>query len=114
MKPQTKKIIAIAALSLIICAANSQQKKSVTPSWVSDKGYWVVESNIHNSKNEIVRFYNNENSLIYMETLTGRKLDTDKRKVKMKLKKALETAMDLYGQHKEPAEIRGYVVKILK
>ncbi|MGH2564523.1 MAG: hypothetical protein ACRDE5_08420 [Ginsengibacter sp.] len=114
MKQQAKKIIAIVILCLAINTTYSQQKSSITPGWVSDKGYWVVESNIHNSKNHIVRFYNNEDQLIYIENLTGTKLNTDKRKVKMKLKKALETAMNLYEQHKEASEIKSYVVKILR
>lgn len=114
MKSQTKKIVVIASLCLIICAGYSQQKSQITPSWVSDRGYWVVESNIHEPMKHVVRFYNNEDQLIYTENLAGVKLNTDKRKVKMKLKKALEAAMNLYQQHKEPAVISDYVVKILK
>lgn len=114
MKSQAKKIVALAALCLIIFAAYSQQKNPAAPKWVSDKGYWVVESNIHSPMYHIVRFYTNEDQLIYTENLTGTKLNTDKRKTKMKLKKALEAAINLYSQHKELAEIRDYVVKILK
>lgn len=114
MKQQVKKIIAIVGLCLAINVTYSQKNASFAPKWVSDKGYWVVESKIHNSKNHIVRFYNNEDQLIYTESLTGTKLNTDKKKVKMKLKKALEAAVDLYAQHKESAEIRDYVIKILK
>ena len=62
------------------------------PAWVSEKGYWVVESNFHTPHSHTVFFYNNENQLMYKETLDGIKLNPEKRKIKMKLKKALETA----------------------
>lgn len=114
MKQHVKKIVVVAILSLIISATYSQSKVSNTAQWASDKGYWMVESNIHDPLNHIVRFYNNENELIYTEYLKGVKLNVDKRKVKMKLKKALDATMKLYVQHREPAEIRDYVVKILK
>jgi hypothetical protein len=69
------------------------QNSRGTPRWVSEKGYWVVESNIHSPKKHIIRFYNNENSLVYTETLTNVKLNPYKRKTKMKLKKILESSV---------------------
>ena len=62
------------------------------PAWVSEIGYWVVESNTHSPSRHIVLFYNNDNVLMYKETLEGIKLDPQKRRVKMKLKKALEAS----------------------
>lgn len=64
-----------------------------TPKWVSEKGYWVVEGNVKTPLDHTIRFYNNENMLVYTESLKGMKLNTNKRKVKMKLKKALESAI---------------------
>lgn len=82
------------SVSLAAQPAVTRKEKSRArmPAWVSDKGYWVVESNIHQPGYHTVFFYDNENSLMYKETLQGVKLNTEKRSVKMKLKKALETS----------------------
>ncbi|HWC53171.1 MAG TPA: hypothetical protein VG676_06280 [Chitinophagaceae bacterium] len=114
MKQQLKKIVALVILSCIMGATHSQIKSYHTAPWVSDKGYWVVESTIQDPLSHIVRFYNNDNELILTEYLKGVKLNIDKRKTKMRLKEALETAEALYTQHRAPSEIRDYVTKILR
>jgi hypothetical protein len=114
MAQQIKKITIAIILSFLISATYSQNKVRSAPRWTSDKGYWMVESNIHDRLYHIVRFYNNGNELVYTEHLNGVKLNIHKRKTKMKLKKALDAAMELYVQHRKPAEIRNYVVRILK
>jgi hypothetical protein len=70
-----------------------QKKRPNFPAWVSEKGYWVVESNINTPLDHVVSFYDNDNTLIYKETLQGVKINPEKRKVKMKLKKILESAV---------------------
>jgi hypothetical protein len=72
--------------------AKAGKARPGVPAWVSEKGYWVVESNIHSPYRHTVFFYNNDNVLMYKESLEGVKLNAEKRKVKMKLKKALETS----------------------
>ena len=74
------------------------------PKWVSEKGYWVVEGNVHTPLNNTIRFYNNDDMLVYTETLNGVKLNINKRKVKMKLKQALETAIIAWESRKEKIE----------
>ena len=85
-------------------AQASALKRSTTkprmPGWVSEKGYWVVETNIHSPKTHIVRFYNNESELMYKETIAGVKMNPENRRVKMKLKKALETAAAIWSDDK--------------
>ncbi|WP_410971329.1 hypothetical protein, partial [Salmonella sp. SAL04269] len=34
-----------------------------TPKWVSEKGYWIIESNIKTPETSIVYFYTNDNTL---------------------------------------------------
>jgi hypothetical protein len=51
----------------------------------------VVESNT--PLDHIIRFYNNDNELLHKETLTGIKLNPERRKVKMELKKVLESSV---------------------
>lgn len=85
----------------------------VVPRWVSEKGYWVVENNINQPKTALVRFYNNENTLVYKEQITGIVLKLNKRRVKMKLKKVLEASVLAWTQH-EPAKDEQRLTVLLK
>ncbi len=52
--------------------ALAQEEPTRTPSvpgWVSDKGYWQVESNIHSPWNSTIYFFNNDRIMVYKETL---------------------------------------------
>jgi hypothetical protein len=113
MKQIIKSWITVTTLSLVVLTSFAQDEKPHTPRWVSDKGYWVVESNIHTPLDHIIRFYTNDNLLIYKETLSGVKLNPDKRKVKMKLKKVLESAVLVWEHKKVPEENKNYVIAIL-
>ena len=68
-------------------------KKTKTPRWVSQKGFWQIQSNINTPDKNIVYFYNNENVLVYKENVDGVVFDLQKKRVKMRLKRALETAI---------------------
>jgi hypothetical protein len=114
MKQTIKTWIAASALVLTTLSSFSQDEKPATPRWVSDKGYWVVESNIHTPLDHIIRFYTNDDVLIYKESLSGVRLKPDKRKVKMKLKKILESSVVAWQQRKTPEENKNYVMAILK
>lgn len=71
----------------------AQEARSALPKWVSEKGYWVVRSNINDRYSHSIWFYNNNNILVYRETVTGTRLNPNKRKVRMKLKRLLESAV---------------------
>jgi hypothetical protein len=114
MKRVIKTWIAIALLGMLSITAAAQEERSKPAPWVSDKGYWVVESNINSPLNHTVWFYNNTGDMIYKESLTGVRLNPDKRKVKMKLKKVLETAVIAWQQHRVPDENKNYVAAVLK
>lgn len=92
---------------------SQQERRPKFPDWVSDKGYWVVESNLNSPLDHIITFYNNDNELLYKETLTGVKLNPEKRKVKMKLKKALESAV-LAWENKKDGQISGEEAALVK
>ena len=64
------------------------------PRWASEKGYWVVESNVKTPGNCIVHFYANEQQLIYTETVIGMVLNTKKRKTLRRLKRALDKVIN--------------------
>jgi len=116
MKQKTKTWVAAIALSFFSFCSFAQEETVVTaaPRWVSDKGYWVVESNIHSPLNHIVWFYNNDNVLIYKEAVTGIKLNEAKRKIKMKLKKVLEASVTAWEQKRVMEENKDYVAAMLK
>jgi hypothetical protein len=65
-----------------------------TPKWVSDKGYWVVESNKQTPKDALVHFYNNEHILVYKEEIRNQKLKLNRTKTLLRLKAALEEAVE--------------------
>jgi hypothetical protein len=119
MTHRRKSWIIIAALILISMgpygqlAAFRNGGKPKFPRWVSDKGYWVVESNINSPKDHIIRFYNTENILVYKETLAGIKLNAQKKKVKMKLKRILESSVKAWEKKKQSLEELARVKSVL-
>jgi hypothetical protein len=84
--------------------------RPASPRWISDKGYWVVESNVKIPKHYIVRFYNNDHVIVYKEEIKGVALKLGKRKVKMQLKKALETSLLAWEKQHEAKENEGWVI----
>jgi len=113
MKQITKTMTGFLFLLMISGTINSQEQDH-TPPWVSDKGFWTTESNIHDPLDHIIRFYTNDGRLFHTEKLSGVKLDVDKRKTKMKLKKALEQTMELYSKQEPAKQISEYLVAYLK
>jgi hypothetical protein len=71
----------------------SQEPQAKKPAWVPEKGYWVVESNIHTPKNSILYFYNLDNVLVYKEEVKGMKIKLTKKKVRLNLKKVLDQSV---------------------
>lgn len=83
----------VAIFTLNYFVAPAQEQKRSGPKWVSEKGYWVVEGNVKAPLTNTIRFYDNNDELIYTEQLEGVKLNVNKRKVRMKLKQVLESAI---------------------
>ena len=86
MKKITTTLIAGLICWLSVLPAMAQQDVTPAPGWVSDKGYWVVESRNDSS---IVYFYDNDSRRMYKEQLAG-VVNTGRRKTKVKLMRALE------------------------
>ncbi len=112
-------LIFITLLSLVTIGAWGQFDESKEggnhkfPRWVSDKGYWVVESNINSPMDHIIRFYTTDNVLVYKETLKGVKLNAERSKVKMKLKKILESSVLAWEKRKQGSEELAWVKAVL-
>ena len=97
---------------LFSIVAVAQQKRPVPG--VSDNGYWVVESNVKTPKTNIIHFYTNNNELVYRETLEGVRLNTNRKKVRIKLQQVLEISLIAWQQNKKVAADMGYVKIKLK
>jgi hypothetical protein len=96
MKKVTKKIIVLAIFTMLSTAMVGRQTQGATPSiprWISDKGYWIVESNIKTPDTSVIYFYNNDNIRVYSEKVNGIILNLEKRKTLMRLKKALDQSL---------------------
>ena len=91
-----KKTILIISAGLIFwlsaLPAKAQEEVRPVPSWVSERGYWVVESNAQCS---VVYFYNNDNHLVYKEQLNT-VVDAGRRRTKLRLTKMLEQAVTVW------------------
>ena len=91
-----KYIHAVLLLSLVSLSAFTQSvtaQSEKLPAWLSEKGYWVIESNVKTPKNCVVHFYNNDHAVIYREKIEGLKLNLNRKKTLMRLKVALEQAL---------------------
>lgn len=90
---KTKWIVTGVIGILLHTAVIAQNKPRPAPEWTSQKGWWMIEGNIHSPKQHIVYFYNNEGILVYKEKLEGVRLNPEKRKLKMQLKQVLEATV---------------------
>jgi hypothetical protein len=96
MKQVLNSIVLVLLLSFVSVISFAQEEEQVVPTkskWVSDKGYWVIESNKSNPKSAVIHFYNNDNTEIYSEQVEGVKLNVAKRKTLKLLKTALEASL---------------------
>lgn len=114
MNPYLRTSIMVVVLAITSHSLPGQVENKELPRWVSGKGYWVIEGNINDPLRHIIWFYNNDNLLVYKETLTGIKLNCDRRKVKMKLRKVLESSIIAWENKKVAEENKQYVAAILQ
>ena len=77
--------------------AQQEEEKPPVPKWVSNQGYWVVESNKKTPKEATVFFYNTDHVLVYKEEIKGQKLKLNKKKTLVRLKAVLEEAVVSYA-----------------
>ena len=84
-----KTIVKIAVLVFFLVSsgmAMAQQEaipsQKKYPKWISDNGFWVVESNVHTPRQQTVFFYNNDAELVYQEKVPDTKLNIQKKKTR--------------------------------
>jgi hypothetical protein len=110
-----KQLLVTLLLGLGIQAAIfAQNKPRNAPEWVSEKGWWVVESNIHAPKQHIVYFYNNDGVLVYKEKIEGLRINPSKKITRMQLKQVLETTVLAWEKQHRLKENEALVVNSLR
>jgi len=90
-----KKAILILTLAIIAHFAQAQKVP------MSNKGYWVIESNKYTPKQSMINFYNLNNELVYQETITGKKVKIDNNRTRKALNNTLELVLE-GKKHSEP------------
>jgi hypothetical protein len=108
MKQVLTSIAFVAIFSIISLVSFAQEEEQQAPpakcKWVSEKGYWVVESNIKSKSSSIIHFYNNNDTEIYSEKVEGKVLNVSKRKTLKLLSKALDASLLAWEKSQKPRE----------
>jgi hypothetical protein len=99
---------------LVQAAAFAQDNQPSSPEWVSAKGWWVVESNVHTPKQHIVYFYNNDGVLVYKEKIDGLRINTARHTTRMQLKQVLESAVLAWENKQQFKDNQALVVNSLR
>jgi len=92
---------ALASFVVIILLLSSNRTLAATadstlPRWLSDKGYWMIESNINSPDTSLVHFFTNDGILLYQERIEGERLDLRKIRIRMQLKRVLHASLVAY------------------
>ena len=74
------------------------QSQSDVPKWMSEKGYWVIQSNLKTPKDATIFFYTPQHELIYKELISGKKINIEKIKTRKHLEKVLNQAITVWGK----------------
>ncbi|MEO6731082.1 MAG: hypothetical protein ABIN01_07680 [Ferruginibacter sp.] len=86
-------LLLIGCVSMVNAQATERNTSPKSPKWVSDKGFWVIETNIKTPRHSIVHFYTNEKQHVYQEQVDNVVLNVKKRRTLMKLKRVLDKVM---------------------
>lgn len=114
-----KKLLILSMALLPLCfdalsqAAPTVELKEI-PNWISEKGYWVTESNLKSPDTCTIFFYNNDHVLVYKERLEGIVLNIKRYKVRMRLKSVLEKSIINFEANKTIAENQSLVANLYR
>ncbi|MEO8416415.1 MAG: hypothetical protein ABI472_22320 [Ginsengibacter sp.] len=93
MKDQLKKLILLGWLFPVSMASYAQGNTMQPLPVQTENEYWVIESNIHTPKVNIVYIYNNHDSLIYKEKIEDTRINTKRKAIIRKLNRAVEKSL---------------------
>ena len=108
-----KQLMVLLIAGLLLQVSIFAQSKG-SPEGVSEKGWWVIESNIHTPKKNIVYFYNNDGVLVYKEKIEGIRINPSHKKTRMQLKQVLESAVVTWEQKHKLQEDQDLVANSLR
>lgn len=117
MKIYFKRIAVSGFVLLFFIACNAQGKKDSTqktPSWVPELGYWVIKSNIHSPRNATVLFYSNDGTLVYEESVSGKKINIRKKRTLKLLKSVLDRSVIAWNEQNPVDMNKGYLARLGK
>lgn len=89
---------------IILCTINASAQKRVSQNPNDPKGFWVIQSNIHSPKTSTVYFYNNHQELIYKELVTGKRININRKKIRIQLNNVLEQSVLSWEKEKVAKE----------
>lgn len=101
-------------LFVFIVAGAYSQKNGKKTNWVSEKGFWMVESNVKTPRSSTIYFFNNDKVLVYKEKVEGVRVKINRPRVRMSLKKILEVSVVAWEQHPVSRENSLLVAAALK
>ena len=93
--------------------AQASTIKERIPKWMSNKGFWVIESNIATPKQAIVYFYNNDKTLVYKEAITAVRININRKKVCKRLEAVLTQTVEDFEKEKVLKENNQLVLNAL-
>jgi hypothetical protein len=106
-------IRSVLATALFIIGSFTVQAQSKKEPIVARDGFWVVET-APKSRQCTVRFYTNDQKLIYQETM-NRRLNIARRQTKQQLNIALEQALFVWtNTHQVPADRQWVAMQFAK
>ena len=112
MKQQLKTGLILSLFMLLTIAGTAQNRSAAETT--SAMGFWVAESNLSSPMDHVLRFYTNNNELVYTETLNGVKLKLAKKKIRVKLKEVLESSILAWQKNKAAESNKNYFAVKLK
>ena len=95
---------------LLTLLASAQSPAPGSPRWASEKGYWIVESNIKTPMQSTVYFYNNDGVLVYKEKVEGVRLRMQQKKTLIRLTSVLEQSISAWEKERKSQENQQWVV----
>jgi len=76
---------------------NAQSSK--TPKWMCQKGFWVIQGNVHSPKVSTIYFYNNDQELVYKEQVYKR-INANKLKTRKHLEFVLNQSVTAWQKER--------------
>ena len=85
-------------LILVLACTTAIAQKSKTQK--EPDGFWVIESNVKTPRQSTVYYYNRSNEVIYREDVSGKKLNTARRRTVRRLNQVLDQSLIAWESNK--------------